>query len=248
MKVCVIGNSHVGALRQGWMRLSTDFPDTNITFFASPQKDMHSLEMHEGNLVSRMPRAVRSMKYTSGGQDRIAVDQYDAFAISLGIGIKALMQVFRVHRSRAMPSSGHLISDEFALASVYDSISKSAATRIARAIRARTASPIIIIETPLPNRLILKKSPRSAWPEAAKMVPVLKTLLDPAVDKISGNLSLIYHPQPRETIKHGFTLDEYSIGSKRLSSRETEHAPDEPHHMNANYGRVVLKEMLAAYL
>jgi hypothetical protein len=80
-RICVIGNSHVNALKQGWEDIAATCPDHRLTFFASLGDRIGKLELVEGCLVPQDPALLKNIVFTSGGLDRIVLADYDVYLV-----------------------------------------------------------------------------------------------------------------------------------------------------------------------
>src|SRR6185436_10196296 len=114
MRLCILGDSHVGAWKLAWDEISSTIDGVSINFFAGPGGLLKSLEAVGGKLVATRPKLEKYF-VTTGGTASIDPDDYDAFGI---LGCRAtphyLMKVYRGHRTeshKARPEDCELISD-----------------------------------------------------------------------------------------------------------------------------------------
>ena len=86
-RVCIVGNSHVAALRNGSARIAAEFPDIEATFFGVPGRWLRSVKLVRGHngtpssLAPADPEHRAFFRKMSGGQDRINVADYDCFIL-----------------------------------------------------------------------------------------------------------------------------------------------------------------------
>ncbi|MFC3071833.1 hypothetical protein [Shinella pollutisoli] len=228
--------------------MADDFPDISIDFFASPQRGMATLQ-RKGNLLRSTDKAVtNAMKFTSGGSDTIDITRYDAFAFIFGNGIKALMQAFRHHRTVDMQGkvkARHLISRPAASAVATGMLARSMAVSIGKLIHEVLPAPLFIVSTPTPTSAVAADN--QLWKDAALLRPIMLDLLRQSIDALQAELPFTFIHQPEETIIKGFTDPAYSKGSMQLSQTSREHHDDEPHHMNARYGALMMTELVRTF-
>jgi len=89
MRICVLGNSHAGALKLGWDMLRSHYPGVEMTFFAAQGGAMKGLAVDGDHLVTADETLAARIAYTSGGLSRVDLRSYDAFLV-LGLGFSLL--------------------------------------------------------------------------------------------------------------------------------------------------------------
>jgi hypothetical protein len=233
MRLCVIGNSHVGALKLGCS-------DGDVTFFASHARTLRTLYPKDGCLVSDQPDVRKWLAFTSGGQDSIRVADYDAFLIAgCGLGLPTLGMMYETHRLSKHATGGEQIISAAALEqAVAGLVRYSLATRVADLVRQLTDAPIAILPDPLPAPWIVQK--HQPWLADEDIRRTLTTLYREQVVQIP-------HPvleQPASTVDGDFTKEEFSRGSLKLLEYNRRHAQDEPYHMNADYGAAAMADAI----
>lgn len=241
MKICVIGNSHTTAIKLAWSEIETDYPDVDFTFFSAPANDMADLYLSNEKLLTNNVRAQKYMRITSG-LSHIEINKYDAFVLSLSAGPKKLLGFFKRHRTlNLMRASENLISDNLLSEGLKDSFQNQPAFNILRLLRSQTNKPAVIVQTPMPTRLISSSSP--LWAEVDELFPILSSHIASHVPTLEKELRFTYLSQPENTFDGGYSQHTYSVGSKKLRGAH-EHEIDEPHHMNQSYGLIVIKDIL----
>ena len=117
-RVCIVGNSHVAALRNGSARIAAQFPDIEATFFGVPGRWLRSVKLVRGqngtpgSLAPADPEHSAFFRKMSGGQDRINVADYDCF-ILVGLELSIFRWLSFYYQMRHEPFSfevGHLKS------------------------------------------------------------------------------------------------------------------------------------------
>ena len=88
VKVCIIGDSHVGALKKAWAVIDRTFPGIRITFFALPALALDSVVAANGTLCSVSEGDRKALEFISGGKSHIDPGEYDVFLV-YGCGARA---------------------------------------------------------------------------------------------------------------------------------------------------------------
>ncbi len=85
-RVCIIGDSHIGALQSGWRALGDEFPDIEVTSFGAPRPLFDELQVSGRRLVPASERLREYFVRTSGGEAEISgtYDRYPRLRPELG--------------------------------------------------------------------------------------------------------------------------------------------------------------------
>lgn len=222
--VCVIGNSHVGALKRGWDRISRTRRNIELVFFCQRGMGLKGLNCEGSALVPDNDFLKRAIMFTSGGRDRIDVNEFDAIVLyALGAN-----PFFR--------DESRFLSKKVIKQALHDSLTQSLAFELLIKIREISGKTVYIGHTPLP---------------AAQMAAVNQATdsyihgMQLANDAVYSPMNAIMMTQPLETIVNGGRTDiRYSIGSKRLAVGDPlddeAHADDDVVHMNEEFGELWL--------
>lgn len=232
MRLCVIGNSHVGALKLGCSA-------ENVRFFGSHAATLKTLKSRDGQLVSDDPDVRHWLSITSGGLHYVPVNEYDAFIIvGCGLGFSSTSSIYAAHRLAEHTTAGEQVISNAALqCAVKGRVTQSLARRIADLVRQLTKADIAILPEPLPAKSVVQKQP---WLKSNAIRQMLFELY-------REHLALVPHPileQPSHTFVEHFTRTEFARGSLKMLQDSTPHPEAEPYHMNAEYGSAVMSEAL----
>jgi len=72
LRICIIGNSHVGALKEAWDDIGSDHASLDVTFFAARGDRLKDLVVNGNTLRADGPGATplkKFMAFTSGGRE-----------------------------------------------------------------------------------------------------------------------------------------------------------------------------------
>jgi len=67
MKLCIIGNSHLAAIKLGWDQVGAEFPWLQPQFFGARADALLDLHAEGGRLVPATPDLAAKIAYVSGG-------------------------------------------------------------------------------------------------------------------------------------------------------------------------------------
>lgn len=227
MKLCVIGNSHVGALKRAWSTRAEAHPEMSVTFFAGRGGSTRAVAVEDGQIVAKTDALRDQFAFTSGGPDRIDPTHFDVFLAYGGL-----------HGART-GDAAQAVSAAFARRATVERARESMLYKHARLLRDVTDKPVFAAPAPLPAARDGVDPPRIV-PLAVEMELIDEALFAPlGVDLV---------PQPPQTRDGEATMGEFAQGSERLESlREGAgvHGAAETAHMNEAYGDIWLEAFLA---
>jgi hypothetical protein len=250
MRVGVIGNSHLAAFKLGWELQKAKCPDFSMTFFGSPTTSLRFLKVANGGLWPTDALVTSNLKWTSEGLDHIPGD-LDAY-ICVGMGFSfvhliALMQSHRIYRDYEKNDEGQqLISEAFLRSAMESTLKNSVAIRLMRLVREVTSAPIYYSPNPYGSVSVLDSSQHTYF-RLEKTRAEIFAYYKRSLAELLGPLTVIPFEQPSETIVgEMFTKEIFSKGSVKLKQgMRSIHGDDDHFHMNADFGRLSLQEILA---
>lgn len=232
MRVCILGNSHLASLKQGWDRLQAEagrdgVGGVSVHFFGSRQWGLKALDLVGAELHPCNAILERDLTFTSGGMRRIDLTSYDAFFL---YGLMFPIPELRRGWSAAVKRQA-----------CKDTLSRSLAAELARKIRSAVDRPIYMGHNPRPAR----QSEQRVAEDTMDYSSVCE-FMQPEVKAQGADLVC----QPLETLETNrwFTQSHFSLGSVRLDvgdgiSSEA-HPQSEVEHMNGDFGLLYLKQLL----
>ena len=251
----IIGNSHVAAFKGGWDNICDDYPDFEVSFFASSAR--HSRHFKLGSDLS------------FGLIDRAApLDAIEKVEMLNGAAFTDLTEPDIVIVA-GIPNPTRFVPSVVSRFSVDGLVEHEASQQLSRA--AFNAFCVDMIMRAMPTqqwlnwpdnapRLILNPTPNPSADcandnDAAYNSWISAGAYPDAVFKAQKRLNEIYQKvldrydisllrQPRETLlRSGMTNPEYSVGSRRIINDE-KHPANDYGHMNADYGALILTNFL----
>lgn len=231
MKLCVIGNSHIGAMKLAYDAIGSAKLGAELTFFGARGNSITELRIRNGNLRPAFRnRELRGfLKMTSNGLSKIDPNKYDSFlCIGLSKNVGKLVSVLEYPYSKQAQNC-----------SIVDYWKESDLTKLVRLISTATNKPIYVGHNPLLARA----------DSSAKNVKGYEKFIELSNSLVFETLNAILLNQPHETIVNGRNTDVvYTKGSQRLAvglkNDSFKHPENEIRHMNENYGAIWLKSFI----
>lgn len=223
MKVCVIGNSHVGALKLAWDTSRAALHAFELTFFAQRGWKIMKLLSQGNRLVPSSEWQRAQLEFTSAGLADIDTAAYDLFL------------VYGLYEHPPLVKGGRWYSEGVREAAIIDRATRQRCYQMVQRIRDITWKPIVVGFSPLPAN-------PTCTPLSAPLLPYVEEI-DLINRKVFGPLEARVIPQPSETIvNERATAFEYSVGSYRLDigGGQEAHPDRDDAHMNEAYGQVWL--------
>ena len=241
-RICVLGNSHVAALKGGWEAGKT--PDNlKADFFGALSDGMASLSCIEGKLIPKEPEAAEFFCKISGKRTGITPEDYDSFLLC-GMGLFPVC-VFNNYNRFATPSTRntkapHYVSDACMDDLLWDQIDRTMSVHCARLVRKSTDAPIYLAWQAYWAETLLN----IAW-RAEQMGQLLEygdqdyvhARMRTIEDRL-GEEGFSFLHQPAETITKGImTKARFSRGSVLFrEGLNRPHRDNDVFHMNSDYG------------
>ena len=227
MKICVLGNSHAGALKRGWDSINKQHKDLQITFFASRADSLKGLVLKDQALVPATPQLLKNISFTSEGKDSVRLNEYDIFLL---FGLEF-----------SLPSLDKRLSSAVKTQACLGSFTQSLSFRLAKFIRSATSAPIYIGHNP-------QRAVNEGVTHGANQLDYSEVLA--YASRAVGIDNTFIIRQPDHTLANGWnTKLVYSKGSVRLDLNDeisNELHPDsDVNHMNGEFGRTYLECFLA---
>ncbi len=222
-----------------------------MTFFAAPALMLQNLDRQGSALVPPKKELEDMMVYTSGGKNRVELDQYDAF-ILVALGFKIAVtelcaSEYGVAEYLQWGPVAHLLSHACFAAMLNASLEQSASMDLADKIRAVSDRPIVLCPRPFPSEIALNAPPLRDDPrfrDRAFLESVV-TQARSAGATVSARHGAEVVWQDSSTVSiPGFTKAEFGVGAISLKTAKENDRREDGRHMNANYGLLMLTAVL----
>lgn len=227
MKICMIGNSHIASLKQGWDMVGREFAGVELVFFAAPRGRMAGLKVEGDRLVARSAQLAGQLSLISGGLSEIVPHDYDAIVL-YGLGLL-------VPRLPAGTSSA--LRRRAAADYVTDGLMQKTLLKL----RQITDKRVFIAPRPLTG---------PGFAPTGRAMMAYSVLLD-SLDQAFGDPQVRLLAQPGDSFTPDLeTLATFLEGSVQLPTLTkpvlgVTHPDGENRHMNAEFGVLWLRENLA---
>jgi hypothetical protein len=244
-RLCLIGNSHLTALRRGWLSLPERPADLSATFFGSMRDSLRFLEIRDGKLVAVNAFVRHSLAVTSGGLSEIDPAAYDAFVlVGLSASMKRALRFYRFHRwfGQTESSETTLLRRNLALETLVAEFSNTRLVELGLTLRLLTEKPIFAFAEPY-FALQSRGSSEGLGTDGMGMA----TLFNDALTSALAKANIRFLPQPSDTVAdHVHTDDRFNVPDPDRTPPRAK-SVDEPDyaHMNTSYGVVCWRDLLA---
>lgn len=238
MRVCVLGDSHVAALKLGLVQVQPQFPEITFTFFAAGADHMNDITVENECLVPTTDYVRQMWEATSGGITQIepGFDHYVLCALGIRItkATAAYMNLF-AQNNRSPPAEDTLA------AAFQDLAEETLGARTFRKLREISDRPAILIGNPYPAE---DRTPKlSARVQRTGQARQIAAFYNRGCARFAECWGGQFSEQPDETIDDTMLLTkaEYSAAPPHLLGHTV---GDDRGHMNAQFGAVVMSAII----
>jgi len=249
MRICVIGNSHLAALKQAWDQLTFDYREIELVFFGARASAMTHLEVQNGCLVPTNEETRQDIYFTSGGQSLIDINGFDAVLLyGLACDTHIFSPALATHRVGNIADTTRKIMSLSCFTRICeDRVRRSLMFKIASLVRSVSGVPIFISPSPFPSRSCVEDTSGKWNILAANYCQPIQQGYYDGINRAFQSFEGIFLPQPGDTVTDFlFTKTQFSKGSIRLiEGLSSAHPDDDYNHMNKDYGNAFLIHALA---
>lgn len=250
-KICILGNSHMACIKNAWKKDESELKEGfEIDFFGATGDILKHIKLDGMILLPTSKTSLKHINITSQGKKNIDLNSYNFFFIAgCGYGIQSLIYILRENDLLEFDrTSKHkqMISKSCFVQSAKDIIENSTALYLYRLL-SKKISPekIFIVEQPYPSENILKRiSERHKFMLDLSFKNFIRDLYYKLKEDLTGK-GINLRQQPSFLMADDFfTQKIYSRGSKRLVYEDEEHSHKDHFHMNDDFGKYILDDML----
>ena len=218
-----MGNSHVACIKKAWDNSSSEGVD--IDFFAHQAQGMQALRIEGTSLVPTNDRLKLALERSSYGKSIIKPEEYSALVL-VGLGLELLHLNTLSKYSKAVKE-----------ATYSDYVKQSLLYRLVEQVRTISNQPLYVLHAPLKAKNAAHVGCEVYLRSVNLMAEVFAEI---------GNVTVL--PQPLKTIvEDRFTAPEYAKEALKLDIGEIdERHVEDGAHMNADFGKLWLDDVLAA--
>ncbi|HWA91339.1 MAG TPA: hypothetical protein VG889_14985 [Rhizomicrobium sp.] len=250
--VCLIGNSHVAALKMAWSKRAPKLADGfSLRFFSAQNYMMAHIALKGRMLVPGRADLAEKLRFTSDGLDRIELDDYDAFVIvgsGFGIDVPKLRGVGGAPSHLGFARIDNLVSEACFDAVLEATFAGTHAISLIDMIRQVTQAPIVLVGAPFMSERLLEddeikddlhmKDRAALGPYIARARAIAERVAAArGADVIWQDESTVAMP--------GFTRHTFNRGAVRFNLRDGAMPEFDDKHGNEDYGHLVMTKVVA---
>ena len=259
LRLCLLGNSHIAALRDAIQRTPDRWPDVDVTYVAAHKTGLLQTRLQGDALIP-----IDASAFTVFGDSGIVhLDAFDAIVVTgCEIALSRAAFLYRTARWADLPSVApmkdattedwQLVSEPAFAAMLQAKFVDTLGGRLVRHLRRGTDRPIFVTSQPRTGRGVLDAGPHAL------------DILGPIIDAGDGaevervfeiNARVVceaigagYLPQPAQTVdRHVLTKPAFTNGAIRLTREGRRPQPKSDFlHANATYGALVVDQIVEA--
>ncbi len=222
--LCVIGNSHAGAVWQAWKSGAVAAREGfSMTVFAS-QATSIEMDHRDCSLIPVNPTVSKMFALTSGGKDRIEIDKYDAFllvGLAWAIDLERIFSRCSVIEHLAHGPADTIVSHACLVEIIRAQNAKGPALKYARQIRSDSAAPILIYPTPFRPETMLAEDHDPCLDDRALLDNIMPRSIAAVSELASQHGCEVFWQHPETVALPGLTKASFAEGAVNLrTSRE----------------------------
>lgn len=259
MRICVIGNSHVGMLKSA-LDGAKGYP-IQLTWFAKAGPGIDRVEFDDTGFEAKEPRLVAALKQ-SNMPTRVKFEELDGLVlVGNTLSVFQALYLLKTHKISTWPSgesqsvnirSRHktplrrqLLSYPAYISAMVEYIQSNATHRFAKTLRSYTDIPIQILPQPFPSVKIIE-APRRKYPGFLRLLRTqdglnLAESLGEAHRRAFSEVNcLTILTQPPQTVEYGFLTSSKFTYSARVLDGSKFVSENDVLHANAGMGKLYL--------
>ena len=256
MRVCVIGNSHIAALKLGWDAAVAADPaawaDMRPVFFGAPSDGMRHVKLEDGCIIPKRKDIAEHFQRMSGGQDHIRLADYDGFfLVGLNVSVKRILRFYKTHAWVGLGTDAEKVRvhPKFMEEFLTERYGSTRLVELAAMIKSTSAAPVVAMAEPHWASWIRHGQEGTAdygWDKAIAAGDAIQigAAFQQTVTAALAPYAVLV-PQPPETIEDGImTAAAYNKDASRLISGEG--GGTDAAHMNAAFGQAIWPQVRQA--
>lgn len=250
--VCFIGNSHLGAIKEGATALGEAgaLKKINLDTFGSHRNSLKECTVENGIVHPGTDEVRGNFEWTSGGKTEIKLADYDALFIVAGYSVFSIDPLVAGAAGDDFidvpPMTDDLLDEVFSgmARSWYLTLAQDIAKAAPKLAVTHVGKPYTSEEAPF-CRAVLEAAEAPGSKLVARAEDARARLAKSAQAMGPKNLTCIAPPLALLEPTGLFTQKAYSRGSKRLhQAKDIAHPAEDFDHMNAAYGEALIRSLL----
>jgi len=159
-RICLMGDSQLGALKMGWRSVAQHFREIEITFFAGQNADWGGIQIVDGTLAPSSENLREAFKRSTRGREEIDAS-FDAYILcGFNLAISRALRLWTYHE--------HVDWNAYQIAVSYY-VSNTLFAKVLAKLRKITDAPVVMLAGPHQPNAYCKASPLLDNEMAAKL-------------------------------------------------------------------------------
>lgn len=267
--ICIVGNSHVAALKRGWREIESEYPDVRIDMFGAFGSHFPEVFVADGELRAGSAEGTASFVAT-GGRDHAVLKDYDmVLVVGGGARLFSIASLLAKHcppfmNAELAPRAAKdtelrkrltkfykkeaptPVSDSYLHELMKARTAKSAAVALCRIIAGASSARVFHLPAPFPSSEIVTLKPKHIISRLVALGygPLFADRLWTSLRAALGTSVTVIQPPDHLLVEALLTDKIYASGGARLDDEIGDHGDEDFLHMNGAYGTVLLREIL----
>lgn len=246
MKLCFVGDSHLGHIMPVWKEKAASDPSMRAGFHI--ERTYGTLPL---TLVNGGERVAEFTDITCAYSAEIDLNSYDAFIVfGMHYSLTALAKTHSSYRSAQNRGNAgaYLLSDSAYIAMTSELFQLSKAKRVIDALIRNTRKPVFYAQQPMPLEWVIERPEENLTffrkiVESGDIHQLLASYENMLTALELEGVRLLR--QPSQTLSMpGFTKAQYGLADTSDQSPESPFSKGDYFHMNSSYGELVTSDIL----
>ncbi len=247
-RICLIGDSQVGAPLSAWRSIKEQFPGVEITAFGAPKTLIDQLELRDGALHAASEVLSTYLTRMSGGT-AVIEPVYDGYLLcGTDWSVRLMLPTINKFRGEDFRRDWRTPLSDGCYAQMMEGCLRNAiGGRLLAKVRAMTGKPVAFAPAPMTS----ERAPAPIYArlqdsgDAARIAGYFQA----GAERLTKEFGAALLPQPAHTLSNPLqTLTAFSRGAVRTfrGDLDMEHPDTDYQHMNAAYGEMLLRDFFRA--
>jgi hypothetical protein len=227
IRTCIMGDSHVAALKLGWPLIESEFAGAEPTFFVGTNVEWRSVSASDGKLTPHTEALRKQFAASSNGQTQIEAG-FDAYAVyGLGLGIGRFL-----NGALAAPNIADIAQHH-----IRKKLRLTTAANVLAMLRSITSARVILVAVPYQPADF-----NTAVPQLTSEVRgLISAVFLQECESLARDHHVEFMPQPRSTVSADLVTTKMEYARRETKAGVADHI-----HCNPQYGALVLRQILEA--
>jgi hypothetical protein len=224
-RICIMGDSHVTALKLGWPLIESEFANTEPTFFAGTNVEWRNVGVRDGQITPHSEALRNQFAASSNGHTQINAG-FDAYAVNgLGLGIGRFLSAALAAQDIADIAQQHMRKK----------LRLTTAANVLAMLRGITSARVFLLPAPY-QPAEFSTAVTQLTREVRSMI---STLFLQECRSLARDHQVEFMPQPYSTVSGDLVTTKMEYARRETRAGLADHV-----HCNPQYGALVLRQIL----